>query len=198
MQLPDHMCRSSCKFLRRIKLTTTGQIGLDRGGVREFMVRPVIKNVLPVACSGYLLLRKIGMVVAPLHFDVCATFSSGSIGDGSAPNSAAEPLRPVFDAGADDDDDGGNVLTFPPLLILRRFAPTRPEKLVGGGGIVMLFIDDMIWSAGCCFNSLWILFVFVVVVLHCSAVFVQRSTSQARVIAARNMMMVGTLPNGCG
>jgi hypothetical protein len=66
-----------------------------------------------------LLFRKIGIVVAPLHFDVCAVLLS----EGSSSSSSSVNFGVLF----------ANVETFPPLRMRRRLVPMGPGKFILGG-----------------------------------------------------------------
>jgi hypothetical protein len=76
--------------------------------------------------SAYLLFRKIGMVVEPLHLDVCVVLclemSSSSF------RLAAELLLSVD--------------TFPPLRIRRRFVPIGPGKFIFRGSTMFVMINE--------------------------------------------------------
>lgn len=84
------------------------EIGVERN---RALGRPVTMNSL---------FKKIGMVVADLHFDVGAVFSSSS----SSIASMSLPFLAVLLV---------KVETLPPLLMRRRLAPTIPAKEIFPG-----------------------------------------------------------------
>jgi len=128
------MCRSSCTFLKeKTKKLVRKKRGHDVHGKTFSAEREATKSaryhakgivpsrgvisglfsavtVVNIDCNSSLtnlLFRKIGMVVDPLHLEVCAVFPSSP----SLPCSSAS----IFEE-----------FTFPPLRKRRRFVPTGP------------------------------------------------------------------------
>jgi hypothetical protein len=80
----------------------------------------------------YLLLRKMGIVVAPLHLEVCVVFGS--------PSSSSSSIDLLLDVLLD------MVETFPPLRIRRRLVPMGPGKLnfpEGAGSAVVAMVKEV-------------------------------------------------------
>ena len=71
--------------------------------------------------TKHILFKKIGIVVDPLHFDVCTVFSSSMLDDGISLGLLLLKVE-----------------TFPPLLIRLLFGPTMFAKSTLGGGVVFI------------------------------------------------------------
>lgn len=83
----------------------------------RIIVRQITKATNQEKQMIYLLFKKIGIVVAPLHFEVCAVLDSDILFSSDLFVDGVELLLVMVDA-------------FPPLRIRRRFAPTGPGKFI--------------------------------------------------------------------